>query len=609
MKEKLIVLALFVTVAFLITAPWFDKKCTFATQGDIEGHFMTSLSFQEQLIKYGRIYPVSFKYFPLGFYHFSYSPFPFLLPLPLRLFLNPRDAFFAVYTIFFALNGFTLYLLLRRKGSASASFFFASLYFLSPLLNQQLSVYGSYHHIIMMPFMFMALLFSQKFIEKPSRKNALFFILFSFLAIITHFIMLVFLFIFFIVTDITKHKLKLTGLFIISALMSSFYYVPVFFQGLVINLSSHAETGIGKLLMVFSHSILFPVNNGEGMGLSDYFVGPYLFISMIISIIVKWPVLKKNNISLIFLAVSLILVILWSFVPFLNSSAPVDRIQFFLCLAFLLVTSFALSKKIFGAELLIVTGILALIFPVQPLLLLLLMNAIFYVVEYFIKRTFHLKIGISLIIIIVLLLSFTNLFLNTINYFRIWCISFPTTDFLHEGDIFLTPLMSSFRSLGYYTNAGYGGTIGHTTLLKKLPSINDKSFISFAKLGGINRILILTNDKGVPFYYRIFKSYVMVYSLTPASLNYSQTIVNPALIHIKTNMTDNVTLRIYYHPWWRAFASDGRELNVSFNGFFINVQNNGYKDFNLMFDMKYFNVGAVISTLSFVFLFFIKKLL
>jgi len=74
--------------------------------------------------------------------------------------------------------------------------------------------------------------------------------------------------------------------------MSPFYYIPIFFQGLVLHLLESSHSGTGNLLLVFSHSIL-PLEKGSGTGFSDYFIGPYFFAAMIISLIAKRKYLNK----------------------------------------------------------------------------------------------------------------------------------------------------------------------------------------------------------------------------------------------------------------------------------------------------------------------------
>jgi hypothetical protein len=82
---------------------------------------------------------------------------------------------------------------------------------------------------------------------------------------------------------------------------------------------------------------------------------------------------------------------------------------------------------------------------------------------------------------------------------------------------------------------------------------------------------------------------------------YTLSFINP--ININVSLIENVTntsLRIYYHPWWRAYA-DQEELNVSQDDWFLHVNGlENIESFRLIFNTTYFFIGNLISFVAFL---------
>ncbi len=183
-------------------------------------------------------------------------------------------------------------------------------------------------------------------------------------------------------------------------------------------------------------------------------------------------------------------------------------------------------------------------------------------------------------------------------------MTFPSFDFLQKWDVFIAQSMVSFKSLAYYTGAGYGRTVGHTTLVRKLPKLNTTEFSYFINSTGINKVLL---TDGNTFLFRFFKVYIKELVNNPSKSNYSLAIITAA------SLCESILLLISPKSILSSLVAcifrDGKELLVSPNNFLLNVHTNGVRNFDLLFDTAYFDTGSAISLLSLGFLVLLKKLL
>lgn len=614
----------FLLFSFLITGNWFLPDCTLTTHGDLENHFLNSLGFQEQLINYGFIYPVSFNYFSLGYYQFSYSSIPFLLPLIFRLFMDARTAFFIMYNLLYALGGFFLFILLRRnKGSLIGSFLFSCLFMASGFMNQQFTVHGSYHTIAAIPSFFLTIICLQKCVDEEfNQLNLSLFIIFSALTMVTHFFMLVILSTFITFYLVVKKRFKLWLFFLMSVLLTSFYYVPLFFQSLLL-----PGTGSGfifnaeKLSNTFLFSLLIPeIESIHLTASSDFFYGPYFFVTFIIALSYVFHRKKGFKAEWLFLSLIISLIIvtfLCSTIGLLDRNVPFDRITFFFQMSLFLFSAFVFARFKYGFEAPLLI-ILFNFFPNEEFLSVLSFLVVAGFIVYFFSKKklfFNRFIKDYLIAFVVLFISIIPLTLfipNSLNYPRAWCVYFDDVSFIKPSDVVMFDERFVFRnSLVYLTGARTVNNIGHTTLLNEIPSFDNREvFYEFLNRSGVSKWVFLSKktDDSLTFNYRSADIDFKAVSLIVEPVPYFLQVINP--INLKVRLREelsSLTLRLNYHPWWRAF-SDNQELVVSQDDWFVKVSGlTGVDEFALVFDMSYFIIGALISIFSLALLVYLVR--
>jgi len=625
---NLIVLAYLIGLSFYITRWWFNPNCTTTTHGDLENHFMNSLIMQEQFLDYGLIYPIDFKYFTLGYYHFSYSPVPFIMPLIFRLLFDARTSFLIMYNLLYAFSGFALFLLLRKnKGSLSGSFLFTTLFMFSSFMNQQFTVHGSYHTIAVMPFFLLTIMYLQKIVKpKPSKKDLGFFVLFNSLTMLMHPFALVIMALLSPSYLIYKKRYKLISYLLISALITSFYYIPLFLH--ITSLPRVEEAGVlfdlDYFSWIISDSVLIPSPDSADITWeADYYYGPIYLITSIIALIylkLKKKLLEQERIAVTVLIITFIVSIIGSF-SLVKSLVPSDRIAFFLQFSLFLLTAIVFSRSKYKTEIpliILLFGLINFVFIKLEyyLQLVLLIAPAFYIIKIIIDR----KIAFSklnsnylipFIVMLVSIIPLTNFLPTTLNYERSWCTVFEDLSFLDQSNNFLMHENPPFGlTLTYLTGARTVNTIGHTTIFKPLPSVDDEEFNQFLLISGADMFLAPTTqaDTVIPFIFKDTLNHLGIFKGQVLAKPYTLLINNPIDFTVRINNPINSTsLSIYYHPWWRAF--DGvNELTIKQDKWFLNVQNlTGVSEFKLFFDTSYFTLGWILTIIGLIILAYLIK--
>ncbi|MBD3311964.1 hypothetical protein GF352_00710 [archaeon] len=610
-----LVLVSLLIFSFFITHKWFQPDCTLTTHGDLENHFINSLGFQEQLINHGTIFPVTFNYFSLGYYQFSYSPVPFLLPLVLRLFLDARTAFFTMYNLLYALAGFFLFIILRRnKGSLIGSFLFSCLFIASGFMNQQFTVHGSYHTIAAVPLFFLTIIYLQKcvFDKKIDKLNLSLFIIFSALTMATHFFMLIILFVFVTFYLFIKKKSRLWLFFLLSALITSFYYVPLFFQSILLPGSGSALVfNSEKMLNTFLFSLMIPeIQSIDLTAASDYYYGPYFLTTFIIALFyARKSKSFKGKWLFLSLIISLVIVtFLCSTISLLDVNVPFDRVTFFFQMSLFLFSAFVFARVKYGFEVPLLIFILNFLpneafLPVFSVLVL----AGFFIYFFSKKRLFFNKFTkdylLVFIAVVISIIPLTLFIPNSLNYPRTWCVQFNDVSFIKSSDVVMFDERLVFKnSLVYLTGAKTVNNIGHTTLLREVPTFEgEELFFEFLNRSGVSKWVYLSKEASdsMTFKYRGIDIDFKAVSSRVEPVPYFLRIINPVSLKvILRESVNNVTLRLNYHPWWRAF-SNGQELHVSQDDWFIMVSGlDGLEEFDLYFDTSYFILGWLVTLAS-----------
>lgn len=610
-----LVLVSFLIFSFFITNNWFQPDCTLTTHGDLENHFINSLGFQEQLVNYGTIFPVTFNYFSLGYYQFSYSPVPFLFPLVLRLFLDARTAFFTMYNLLYALGGFFLFLLLRRnKGSLIGSFLFSCLFLASGFMNQQFTVHGSYHTIAAVPLFFLTIIYLQKCVhdKKLDKLSILLFIIFSVLTMTTHFFMLIILFIFITFYLFLKKKPRLWLFFMLSVFLTSFYYVPLFFQSILLPGSgSGLIFNSEKLLDTFLFSLLIPeIQSIDLTAASDYYYGPYFLITFIIALFyARENKSFKGKWLFLSLTISLMIVtFLCSTIGLLDVNVPFDRVTFFFQMSLFLFSAFVFARVKYGFEAPLLVLILNFLpneefLPFFSVLVLSGFFAYFFSKKKLFFNKFTKDYLLVFIVVVISVIPLTLFIPNSLNYPRAWCVHFDDVSFIKSSDVLMFDERLVFKnSLVYLTGAKTVNNIGHTTLLSEVPTFEDgELFFEFLNRSGVNKWVYLSKESSdsMTFRYRGININFKAVSSRVEPVPYFLRIINPVSLKvILREPVNNVTLRLNYHPWWRAF-SNGEELGVSQDDWFVMVRGlDGLEEFDLYFDTSYFILGWLVSIAS-----------
>jgi len=642
------VLIFFIIIGFVITINWFSPFCSSTTLGDIEAHFLNSLIFSNQLKEYKAIYPLSFSFSSLGYYHFSYSTVPYLIPILFNFFDNPRTSFLVFYILAYFLSGFFLFLFLKRnKRSVFSCLFFSTLLVFYGFMNQQFTVYGSFQTFLLVPLLLLTFIFLQKSTSKdPNKRDTLLFIFFLTLSLLIHFVGAIILFVFIIFYLLLTKNYRLFSYVFLSILFTSFYYVPLLSQSLLLSANSEGASSFFSIdFSYFFRTISFISQSVEGTGntaQSDFFYGPFLFIGFIVCLIISYVKIDKDRlliniklerldgILLSFVLAVFLVALMTSFIGVFRSNFPPDTVPFFFQLSFFLYVSFVLSKTNYKWELVVLLFILSLFSRSVFLVILFLLALVYFIIEAvytkkFSLNKFHLSYLITIFLVLILLLPFTTFVDSSISYPRVWCTFFPNGMFfntsLSMSDLVLFYDENFFVfTIPYLTGASVVNNIGHTTLLKDIPLYPDQELFEFISKAGVSKFMFtglnrevnpsyFLNKTGVGsthYFHRGLKTNLNYVDFDVEPVPYLITEVTPVELTVTLlDSLSDVSLRLFYHPWWRA-SSDSTEFNVTQDDWFVKVSGlDGVDSFSLRFDTTYFNLGSLVSVVALLVLLFL----
>ncbi len=592
--------------SFYISRDWFSSDCTTTTLGDLETHYYIYSALGKQLFEYHWIYPVDFSITNVGAFIYRYSPFPYLFPYIFYPFFGQRLSFMLTYILSFSFVPITFYIFLKSIIKKERLAFIVSwLLFVSPTLNVQFSIFGSYHTIFALNFFFLGLAYLFRYSVKPLKRNLNMFMLFSFLTFISHIFTAIFYFFILIVYSIVSKKYKILIVSLVVLLISSFYYIPLIYDKLFFNTFGAKSPNPGLIGVI---NEMFSFVPKEYSFRSDYNYGPFIIsgagIAMLYYFFNYWRTRKKkkevDNFFFSISIVSMVALFLLSYVSLFRDSFPNERVGFYLQVFFYINIAIVLSNKkiyYFLFFILLVLGFiltttkLEYILKIIPLLSLLIFD----------RKLFKFKLKfsdfISLILLIVLIIPIMLLFNETNVLPRIWCYHFFPTDFIGPQDVYISDLEGGF---GFHVTYGAKMAFAPGSMKGVYSMLSNLSTPYYYRRLGVTKIFLfrkseeLTKEFGEPLMFLISRrgitGYIYVYILNDSYSFDSIDIVNPGHIIVDTN--GGKELPISYHPFWKS--DDAKLYND--NGFI--TLDTDKERINLVFDTKLFWISDLITIMS-----------
>lgn len=619
----IILIIVSLTFSIITGMEWFNKDCTSTTIGDLETHYTFYKMFGNQLLNYKKINPIDFQISAPSNFAYRYSFVVYLIPYILYpLTFNLRNSFILTHLIFYALSSISLYLLLKNLTKNNfSSFFISFLFLISPTLNVQFSIFGSYHTLVSLNFLLLSLNFLTSYEKKPSKKNLILLLVFSFLCAITHIFTFAIYLLILATYLILKKDIKLTSYLILLLICTSYYYIPLVYDKFFVSGFSQSSENPGIIGTINSFFSFVP---STYTWLSDFNYGPFIFMLALISTFLvffsfnKKKILIKKNINkivIVLVITQIILFLIFSYLPLFRDSVPNERIGFYLQVLFYLIIGYVFSKlelNLFIPLLLIlIGGVLTpnkelYISSLTPLLIITLICLI-------ISKKYYLKLKHlpSLFFISLLLLPSTNLFNETNVIPRVWCYSFPesASNLMNSSSVYFTNMEGHSTLANFYgSRMGKGmGSAGSSSLNLDYRTEND-SVLENLKLAGITEIVTLNDYEHLKLWFndydeilvkrRGFNSKFTYYHTNFKNLHENIQVESPT--HLIVNTSNMQFIPIYYHPFWES------------NSEIFNQQ--GYIGFNsteeiieLKFNTTLFKISNIITLISIFFLLSLLK--
>lgn len=651
-KTLLFLVIFSIFFAFQSSRNWLEDGCI-VTASDFEALRTLGYFIQEQLFKYHSLYPVTFESVHGG-YQFVYSYVPFLIPAIFAPFLGIKSHII-VYIFFYSLIPFTMYILLRNITKNEFISLLLSLYFLiSNTLNVQYTVYGSYHTIIALPFMLLAINSLVNYEKTKNRKKAAQFAILSFLVGVMHLYTFIFYLFYVTLYSLVKKEKEMLMIILLVAAALSYYLIPTLGQQMII--TSEAPTPKNPDLpdMVRNFDFLFFKKYTNYTPEMDANYGPYLILSALLLIIISCVRRDENrsfvsssnlrsNIPdyLLMLAISgLIWVAAYGYTSF-ASAFPLERLGFFAQISFLLLIGAALSKTRINLPIFLSIASLFILASNNKtrLLAALIIPSLYIIASYAIpkfdeelrKRTDLTKIKVKdtiTIVIIVTLLFYplTGLVFSSNTEPRFWCSTIPhAKEIITEKDIYHDS-MESYSAISTQTKAkrsgGVGGVSYHTLAD---PALEDNHTYNLLKKEEVTKIIIgIYSNDYMEKYAHLFKwfgeptviqgtrrSYPQYYFVFNTRFtnerNYKMKIITPTRIEIEKNPdADEQLIHLSYHPWWQT-DSKTAILSKDADGFTVIKNSKGISKITITWNYTYFYIGWIITILSVILLIYLIK--
>lgn len=635
-REKLLplfIISFSIPFAIITISPWLSSECQMTTHGDLEDHFTMSYLIRKQLKENLTIYPITFELNPMGHYQYLYSAFPYLLPLLIEpLFSNPRSSFLIFYAISYAFVPFSLFFLLKKiTKNVKASLIFSMFFLISPSLNQQFTVHGSYHTIVALNFFFLGFYFLISYCDDSSIKNLIGFVIFTFLCGITHIFTFVFYFLVSFTYLILKRNFKGILLLLLSTFAASFYYIPLIIESTLISKITRSNPPILNFFELLSLGFLkFYTKYVPEM---DYNYGPYLLILTLISLAMNLSIKRKRGtltfalkrdihlFPIVFFSIMLLYMLLYQ-IEIIAKFTVLDRLLFYAQISFLIFACYGFSRlkenKIFFIIILITLSLLSKNLIRMLTVSFFIIFTLIFISRKFVKPKFKRDYILSSFFIFFTFLPVTGIVPSSIYNPRIWCTYVPNiNEFILPNDTYLA-FSESPSAFFYNTGAKtaniiiYGRETHRGTIELKTP----ESFKKLKKMG-VSKIIIerfffpdyeflkkyfnYTEIKGITrgMFLDVFDIYSTSFKRTE---NYTAEFISPIEINItkKNPNEENVTILIYYHPLWKV--SNNLEIQSDEDGLILITNSSGIESFKIWFDTKYFNIGFFISITSFIIL-------
>ena len=650
--KTLIFLTLFsIWFAFNSSKNWLQDGCII-TASDFECHRTIGHFIQMQLLNYHTLYPVSFESIH-GAYAFVYSYIPYLIPLILTPILSYKTSFIMTYILFYALAPVAMYILLKNTTKNDFVSLLIPLYFLiSPALNTQYTVYGSYHTILCIPFLLLGINSLIQYEKTKSKRNAIHFTIFSFMVGAIHIFTYMIYFIFTSCYSIIKKEKKLQILLLLTSTALAYYFIPVLGQQLI---STSNEPLLKSGNMAENYNSLFFKKYTSYTQDMDYNYRPYLLIGAIISILISCIRKEENGsyklsyrqlkskippLMIIFSLIMLILIAIHGYNSY-TTRLPLERYGLFAQISFMLIIGVALSKTRINLPLyLILSSILILLSTDKTrIATALIIPAIYLTLSYtipkFDKNTrknidiHKIKIKDTLIattLIILLFYPLTGLVFSSNTSPRFWCSTIPhISEIVTEKDIYHDK-MESYSSISTLTKAKRSGAVGSIAYHTKANlALNDNHTYELLKKEETTKIIIAiySNDwqqkyahlfrwfgeptviqgtrRNQPQYYVVFNT-----GFTNER-DYDMKIITPTTLEITKNpQIDEQFIHLSYHPWWKT---DNKQATLAKDpdGFTIIKNAHGISKLRITWDYTYFYLGWLITILSVIALIYLIK--
>ncbi len=649
--KTLIFLTVFsILFAFHTSKNWLQDGCI-VTASDFEIFRSIGQVIHLQLINYHWIYPITFAS-AHGATLFLYSSIPFLIPLIFTPVFSYNTSLLITHILFYSLAPVSMYILLKNTTKNEFVSLLISLYFLiSPALNAQYTVYGSYHTLIALPLFFLGINSLLQYEKTKTRKNAILFALYSFLLAAVHMSTFPFYFIFAFCYAAIKKEKKILIILFLATTASAYYITPVVAQQLTTISNTEAATYKGDFIGNFNG--LFFKKHTTYTTAMDFNYRPYLILSATILILISL-IKKENNsykISIRHLTSKIPLWILVLYITVMlrigthgyHSLLPLcfDRYGLFAQISFLLIIGVILSKTRISLPIyLIVTSILLLISNdnARVFAALIMIIPASYLLLSYIRPKFDsdirgkidvskIKIKDTIIMIALILALFYpltgNVFASNTSP-RIWCSHIPhISEIITEKDIY-RDIMESHTAITTLTKAKRANSIGATDKsgidLKLSLGLNDNRTYELLKKEGTTKIIIAIfspdfkekyahlfkwfgeptviqgTRRGQPQYYLIFNT-----GFT-SERDYDMKIITPTTLEITKNpKVDEQMIHLLYHPWWKV---EGRKatLGEDEDGFTVIKNAQAISKLRIKWDYKYFYLGWLITILSIILL-------
>ncbi len=648
---------------FITYSSWLTSSCIAPLGADIKFHVATVSSFVEQIKQYGFIYPVEYLQDISGFYWYIRGLIPILVPGLLAFVLPFNTAFFLVFMLVYVFLTLVMYFFVKNLTDEYIGFLFGIFFLFSNLSNMIFSVGGNYQFFFGLLFFLLAMTFLFKYTHHPTKKNLLFLSL-SVLALgMIYIFSLVFFVSFMFLYGIMQKKWHLLKIALILVLALSFFLIPTFLTGSYLKTDAstnfYSPSQFFKLYVLPSTPFSWIYHpRTEYHGQLDFNQGIHVHIAGILAagfLLLKRRRLESSRFVLIYLIVMVgwvTLAFMSRVLPFLFlksffvNSLPTERLMMHVAFAFLFVIAVALSqlsihwRSFIGAG---IAGLLVLgtsVFSNKFFFAAVGIAVIFGLKEVVKKEKLHHgHVILSGILILLLLFPLTGKVENTnLDPRPAYFIVDDAKNFIAPEDVFFfTGGWSLQETILSCTKAhsivqidrdgAISGLSGDIDMLN--PDIATKETLESR---GVTKILIVLdqilengkiNEQKVAHLVKWFgqpkaiqpkmqtkeklQDYypILVFDVPKKERDYETEMISPRKIKIN-NLQDkeNLLINIEYHPWWKAKDFSSKEqVEIKNKEGLIELNNiKNHDSIILIFSLRYFVIGGIISLASLFFL-------